>query len=305
MPARRGQLVNDYQTKPEIKIALLSITAAGVGITLTAASRVIFSELHWTPGMILQAEDRSHRIGQKRIVNIIYLILKNSFEEIMWRMIDKKIRNVGKILDNDHLTKGMKINSHVNNISSEDSSAAIVSPTADSSITEFKRLDEEDNFLQETISSFASPVSHHSQQESVIQDNSDKEVSLSKGKPFVSDSAISKKVISLASLSKRFDNDNFEERDVNDFLERKDSTKTTNTQLLFNKNSEKTTLNEEGVVRFEKSDTDTVKKTLIFNSKHISEKSSLSSIKMTTEEITSNQDVTTLKKESYSNSQFW
>lgn len=57
--AERARLVNKFQTDPSTRIALLSVTAAGVGLTLTAASTVIFSELHWTPGVLLQAGEPS------------------------------------------------------------------------------------------------------------------------------------------------------------------------------------------------------------------------------------------------------
>jgi SWI/SNF-related matrix-associated actin-dependent regulator of chromatin subfamily A-like protein 1 len=55
-PAVRAQLVRKFQTCARVRIALLSITAAGVGLTLTAASTVLFAELHWTPGVMAQAE---------------------------------------------------------------------------------------------------------------------------------------------------------------------------------------------------------------------------------------------------------
>uniref|UniRef100_A0A2C9W9H5 SWI/SNF-related matrix-associated actin-dependent regulator of chromatin subfamily A-like protein 1 n=1 Tax=Manihot esculenta TaxID=3983 RepID=A0A2C9W9H5_MANES len=63
-PASRQALVTDFQEKDAIKAAVLSIRAGGVGLTLTAASTVIFAELSWTPGDLIQAEDRAHRIGQ-------------------------------------------------------------------------------------------------------------------------------------------------------------------------------------------------------------------------------------------------
>ena len=70
----RKKHVKNFQDNHSIRAALLSITAASVGITLTAASTVVFAELHWTPANLIQAEDRAHRIGQKSCVNVHYLI---------------------------------------------------------------------------------------------------------------------------------------------------------------------------------------------------------------------------------------
>ncbi|OMO71315.1 SNF2-related protein [Corchorus olitorius] len=81
----RQALVNDFQEKDSIKAAVLSIKAGGVGLTLTAASTVIFAELAWTPGDLIQAEDRAHRIGQVLTrMKSLNLALLSSDPALIW-----------------------------------------------------------------------------------------------------------------------------------------------------------------------------------------------------------------------------
>ena len=63
-PSKRQILVNRFQEKDKVRVAILSITAAGTGLTLTAATTVVFAELYWGPTALLQCEDLAHRIGQ-------------------------------------------------------------------------------------------------------------------------------------------------------------------------------------------------------------------------------------------------
>jgi SWI/SNF-related matrix-associated actin-dependent regulator 1 of chromatin subfamily A len=58
---QRQNLVDTFQNDETCRVALLSIKAAGVGLTLTRASLVVFAELYWTPAQLLQCEDRAYR----------------------------------------------------------------------------------------------------------------------------------------------------------------------------------------------------------------------------------------------------
>ena len=60
---KRYEAVRRFQTDSNILVGILSLTASSQGITLTAATTVVFAEMNWTPGLMVQAEDRCHRIG--------------------------------------------------------------------------------------------------------------------------------------------------------------------------------------------------------------------------------------------------
>ncbi|KAL4643342.1 hypothetical protein ACB092_02G085200 [Castanea dentata] len=102
--ASRQALVTDFQEKDATRAAVLSIKAGGVGLTLTAASTVIFAELSWTPGDLIQAEDRAHRIGQVSAVNIYYLLANDTVDDIIWDVVQSKLENLGQMLDGHEKT---------------------------------------------------------------------------------------------------------------------------------------------------------------------------------------------------------
>jgi SWI/SNF-related matrix-associated actin-dependent regulator 1 of chromatin subfamily A len=89
-PKSRHHLVNRFQTDPKCRVAILSMTAAGCGLNLFAASIVVFLESLFGPEVLLQAEDRAHRLGQTRPVDVCYLLATGSVEEIIWRLVQRK-----------------------------------------------------------------------------------------------------------------------------------------------------------------------------------------------------------------------
>ncbi|XP_019643922.1 PREDICTED: DNA annealing helicase and endonuclease ZRANB3-like [Branchiostoma belcheri] len=97
--AERTHLVQQFQANPTVKVAVLSILAAGTGLTLTAASHVVFAELYWTPGVLEQAEDRAHRIGQHSAVHVHYLVARNTIDDWMWSMLTRKVSVVTSTLN--------------------------------------------------------------------------------------------------------------------------------------------------------------------------------------------------------------
>ncbi|KAJ3255874.1 hypothetical protein HK103_005887 [Boothiomyces macroporosus] len=93
---RQDQIV-DFNNNPDLKVFLLSTRAGGLGINLTAADTVIIFDSDWNPQADLQAQDRVHRIGQKKPVIVYRFVTANSVEK---KIIDraKAKRNLEKIV---------------------------------------------------------------------------------------------------------------------------------------------------------------------------------------------------------------
>jgi SWI/SNF-related matrix-associated actin-dependent regulator 1 of chromatin subfamily A len=85
--AKRAAIVERFQADPKARVFLGGITVAGLGITLTASSHVVFAELDWVPGNLSQAEDRCHRIGQASSVLVEHVVLDKSLDALMAQVV--------------------------------------------------------------------------------------------------------------------------------------------------------------------------------------------------------------------------
>jgi len=109
----RHEEVKRFQTDPKCRVFIGSIKADKEAITLTAANTVVFIEQGWTPGEHDQAEDRINRIGQQAdSITAYYFLGKDSIDEYLWDLIEKKREIITKILDGEE--KWTKLKEKIN-----------------------------------------------------------------------------------------------------------------------------------------------------------------------------------------------
>jgi hypothetical protein len=100
---KRNEAVERFQNDTDIQYFIGSIQAAGVGLTLTASSHVVFSELDWVPGNVTQAEDRLHRLGQQNSVLVQHLVFDESIDARMAKTLVRKQTVIDATLDDPDL----------------------------------------------------------------------------------------------------------------------------------------------------------------------------------------------------------
>ena len=96
----RLERVDNFNNNSKIPLFLLSLKAGGTGLNLTSADTVIIYDPWWNPAVETQATDRTHRIGQTRSVNSMKLVVKNSVEERILTLQDRK-RDIFQCLVDD------------------------------------------------------------------------------------------------------------------------------------------------------------------------------------------------------------
>ena len=102
--AKKQHSVDQFQNNDKIKVFIGNIKSAGVGITLTEATVVIFNSFDWVPGNNEQAEDRAYRIGQSNDVNVYYQLFEDTISTRMWEMLRNKKDVISTIMGEKKLT---------------------------------------------------------------------------------------------------------------------------------------------------------------------------------------------------------
>lgn len=108
----RIKLVEEFNKNPDIKVFLISLKAGGTGLNLTGADVVIHYDPWWNIAAENQATDRAYRIGQKNNVQVYKLITKDSIEEKIQELQDKKLKLIDDVLSTEE--------TFINKLSKED-----------------------------------------------------------------------------------------------------------------------------------------------------------------------------------------
>jgi len=102
----KGNVIQKFQETMSTRVLIANHKTGGVGLTLTAASTVVFVELPWSPADILQCEDRVHRLGQQKKTWVWFMVGEDTIEESMCKMLEEKHDILSSVLDGKYKKAG-------------------------------------------------------------------------------------------------------------------------------------------------------------------------------------------------------
>ncbi len=112
----RKEAIAEFQTNPKTNVFLVSLKAGGVGLNLTAADYCIMLDPWWNPAVEHQAVARAHRIGQKRNVTVYKFIAKDSIEEKVLKLQEKKQALFANVINDGDAFGAMITDSDIKNL---------------------------------------------------------------------------------------------------------------------------------------------------------------------------------------------
>lgn len=98
-PIARDAIIQTWKQQADVPVLVLSLAIGSTGLTLTEADTLVMVETEWSPGSLLQAEDRIHRIGQVSPVSIYYLVAEDTIDVTILETLHAKLGVVGAVLD--------------------------------------------------------------------------------------------------------------------------------------------------------------------------------------------------------------
>ena len=99
---QRISLVNEFNESKKKLVFLISLKAGGTGLNLTSADIVIHFDPWWNPSIEEQATDRTHRIGQKNVVQVFKLVAEGTIEEKILKLQDEKKSLINDVMNEDY-----------------------------------------------------------------------------------------------------------------------------------------------------------------------------------------------------------
>ncbi|KAJ1866254.1 MutS protein 1 [Coemansia sp. RSA 989] len=106
---QRQKVLEDFSTNPQIRVLIISKKAGATGLNLMAANHIIIESLWWNPAIDNQAVDRIYRIGQTKQVHIHILIARNTVDEKVFEIQDRKRRLINAVISDTKAAESVKL----------------------------------------------------------------------------------------------------------------------------------------------------------------------------------------------------
>ncbi|KUI53981.1 ATP-dependent helicase fft2 [Cytospora mali] len=124
----RQDIVDEFNADESITVFLLTTKAGGTGLNLTSANKVVLFDQSDNPQDDIQAENRAHRMGQKREVEVVRLLSKGTIDELIYKACQKKLELAGQITGHNEDISGEEVQAMVTKMLLQQPAPGLVTP---------------------------------------------------------------------------------------------------------------------------------------------------------------------------------